>query len=200
MPGQCQQSWWRRYILITPGSYPSTGNVPGIDRLTVAAQGLYSYPWDRYHPCSMRPKYKFDYEELLKVLLPLMEQIIKSEPAVIPVGVSMALDGKCSMTAGYTGEGVVNLDEVETLVLASFRSLASKGQLRASALGYSCSIMSPKLGGKTPVLAVKFEHVEGPPETLYRPYKKGWFGTRFSNIILVPGTPDVFAKPDDTTK
>ena len=144
----------------------------------------------------MRPQYKFDYDKLLNLLLPLMEKLVAKYPVVAPVGSAMDHEGKCSLLGAYLGDGLTEVGELEELLLDGLRVQAAEGTLRACAVGYTCDVVPHGSDQRIPVLAIKFEHVDGPPETFYQPYKRTWGGTNFDVSFLAAGKPNVFPKTE----
>lgn len=117
-----------------------------------------------------------DYDQLLNALLPFAQQMLAKRGEFHPFGAAMTVDGEIVMAASYDGTEHPSPDQTIGLLVAGFRSDASKGKIRAAGLCVNASLRAFDSKKRLDAIQVSLDHLAGEPLDLYLPYKRRFLG------------------------
>lgn len=134
-----------------------------------------------------------DLDELLNVLLPHAQQLLKKHGEFYPFAASMRHDGEIGLEAAYAGEEHPASQEVLDLLIQGFRLGAREGRYRAVGICVDVCVKSPNGHGQTDAVRVSLEHAAGNAVEVYLPYRKGLLGRiTYGELFATERTPEVF--------
>src|SRR6266540_178583 len=137
-----------------------------------------------------------DLDALLNVALPFAQEMLTKCGEFYPFGATMKSDGKIDQTAAYNGEEHPESQELIDLLLGAYRTLAAKGEVRATALCFDSRTIPPGQNEKSDAVCVRLEHADGEAIDVFVPYQKDNKGElTWGNLFATRGPGSVFTPP-----
>lgn len=135
---------------------------------------------------------KEDAEALLNVALGFAEEQLAKYKEFYPFGVAMDPDGQIAMVATDFGSDAPNSQEVIDQLKEAFRSGASSGSYRATALVADVRITDPATNKKSDAVAVRIDHRDDYSIVVHMPYTFKWWKLATGELIFEQGSDEIF--------
>ena len=106
-----------------------------------------------------------------------------------PFGVSMAVDGKVSMVAGYTGSEHPPAQDIISLLQGAFTDQAKSGTIQAAGICLDVRVVPPGTTTKTDAICVRLASNSGEAIEVFVPYRKPFIGRHvYGDTFATSGT------------
>ena len=139
--------------------------------------------------------------DLLNMLLPLAEQMLREHGEFYPYGGAMRPDGVMEMF-GASDEKVLGLDDDDAerpsckklyeLLAGAFRHFAMEGRFKATGIVYDVLTVPPGATEKTDAIAVRLDHEAGDSVVVMVPYRVDDGRVTKGTIFAVKGDGSLF--------
>ena len=137
---------------------------------------------------------KDDAELLLGAAIEFAEQMLAQHGELFPYGTSMAPDGKIAAVAVDLGtEQPLSQDVIDSLKRV-FRSGATKGEYRATAITYDVRTIPPGSSSKTDAIAVAIDHKDSYSIIVLLPYSLEGGEVKYGETFAQAGADDIFPR------
>jgi hypothetical protein len=134
-----------------------------------------------------------DQDQLLNVLLPHAQELLKKYGEFYPFAASLTTDGQVELHAGYSGEEKPPSQEIIDLLVEGLRSEAQEGRFRAAGICFDVRVQPPDGQAKTDAVAVTLEHQAGDAVCVYLPYRKRFLGKiAYGDLFATAEDPQIF--------
>jgi hypothetical protein len=119
----------------------------------------------------MRPAPKDEATNLMNMLLPFAERMLKEHGEFYPYGGAMLPDGSMTMIGADDGNQHPKSQPLIELMAASFRDAAAHGKYKATGIVYDVRTLPPGAIEKTDAIAVRLDHEAGYSVVVMIPYR-----------------------------
>jgi hypothetical protein len=114
---------------------------------------------------------KDDATELLNMLLPFAEQMLRDHGEFFPYGGAMLPDGSMTMIGASDGTEQPKSKTLIDIMENKFREAARRGEYKATGIVYDVRTTPPGSVEKTDAIAVRLDHEQGYSVVVMIPYK-----------------------------
>jgi hypothetical protein len=137
-----------------------------------------------------------DLNELLNVLLPMAEGLLKKQGEFYPIGAVMLSDGEIRhIGARIEGDDRPQSQSLIDLLTETFQEEATKGNLRAAGISYDVLTVPPGKHQKQDAICCSLEHCFGEVVDVFEPYSKTEDGTfQFGDIFAAKRVSQFFGR------
>lgn len=134
---------------------------------------------------------KEESQQLMDALLPFAEEMLSKHGEFFPYGGAITKDGDIVNVAAGNGEEQPPSSELISMLHNAFKSAASNGNYRATALVYDVRIQLPS-GEKSDALAIELDHRSGYSVIVCLPYSLEEGQIQYGQISASAGQGNVF--------
>jgi hypothetical protein len=114
---------------------------------------------------------KEECEELMNVLTPFAEDMLKKYGEYFPFGASMKLDGEIICVEAYNGEEHPPSTDLVDLLTEGFQKDAKEGKIKASGIAYDVKVTPPDSNVKTDAICIHLDHIRNYSVEVFLPYQ-----------------------------
>jgi len=114
--------------------------------------------------------------ELFAAAFEFAQRMLSEHQAFHPFGVSMGMDGKVAMVAGYTGDEYPPAQDVIDLLQSNFIDQAKDGTILAAGVCLDVRVVPPGASSKSDAICVRLASSNGEAVEVYVPYAKPFLG------------------------
>ena len=167
---------------------------------TVDRRGLSKPRGNVIMPEAISDQCRQEYDQLLDMLVPHAQNMIRKYRDLVPVGAAVDADGKVELVAGWTGEDMGSTEDVERLLVSGMRQSVKAGKYRSTGIALQMREIR-RLGAKPmPAIKIILESKFGPPAFFYVPYERKWLRRIvFGDPLFVSGESLVFDDSKDVS-
>jgi hypothetical protein len=109
--------------------------------------------------------------DLMNMLVPFAEKMLREEGGFYPYGGAMLPDGTMTMIAAYNGTEHPPSKTLIDMMETSFREAARARKYKATAMVYDVKTIPPGTTEKTDAIAVRLDHQDGYSVVVMIPYR-----------------------------
>jgi hypothetical protein len=132
-------------------------------------------------------------QELLNVLLPRAEQMLREHGEFYPYAVTLDTDGDIAPVAPEVEEPHPDVAQVLVTLHEGLREQAAEGAIRASGIAADVTLTDPDTGETTDAVQVELDHADADPVDIYVPYSSVDDGVKFGELVAAQGREPVFS-------
>jgi hypothetical protein len=133
--------------------------------------------------------------DLMNMLVPFAEKMLREHGEFYPYGGTMMSDGSMTMTGAYNGNEHPNSKDVIDMMVAAFKEEAHAGKYKATGIVYDVRTVPPGATEKTDAIAVRLDHRSGYSVVVMIPYRLAGGEVIKGAVFAVKGDGAIFPSP-----
>jgi hypothetical protein len=130
--------------------------------------------------------------DLLNMLLPFAEKMLREHGEFYPYGGAMLPDGSMTMLGATDGNEHPKSKDLYDLMVGTFREHAREGKCKATGIVYDVMTLPPGATAKTDAMAVRLDHEAGYSVVVMIPYHLADGQVMKGAIFAVKGDGSIF--------